>query len=93
MQSLRPKLQDNRIKEEYFDCYYHLTYCIFKNALKKSDQKLRQRDIHVAASFIARLEEQQDGATDVCKKRFEELLEKEPLLKQEYEALKRHSSN
>jgi hypothetical protein len=93
MQSLRPRLQDNRIKEEYFDCYYHLTYCIFRNALKKSDKKQRQHDIHVAAGFIAWLEEQQDSATDGCKKRFQELLRSEPLLKQEYEAIKHHASN
>jgi hypothetical protein len=89
MLSLRPKLQDNRTKEQYFDCYYHLTYCIFKNALKKSDQRSRQKEIHVAATFIARLEEQHDAATEVCKQRFEELLAKEALLKAEYEAIKR----
>src|SRR5262249_44293291 len=91
MLSLRPKLQDNRIKEQYFDCYYHLTYCIFKNALKKVDKKLRQKDIHVAATFIARLEEQADTGIEECKKRLEELLAKEPVLKKEYEALKKNS--
>ncbi|HEX4716058.1 MAG TPA: hypothetical protein VH164_14135, partial [Ktedonobacteraceae bacterium] len=91
MQSLRPKLQDNKIKEQYFDCYYHLTYCIFKNALKKSDKKLRQKDIQVAATFIARLEEQPDTGIEECKKRFEELLDKEPLLKEQYAALKQRS--
>jgi hypothetical protein len=91
MQSLRPKLQDNKIKEQYFDCYYHLTYCIFKNALKKSDKKQRQKDIQVAATFIARLEEQPDTGIEECKKRLEELLDKEPLLKEQYAALKQHS--
>jgi hypothetical protein len=89
MLSLQPKLQDNRIREEYFDCYYHLTYCIFKNALKKSDKRSKQRELHVAATFIARLEERPDPATEACKKRFEELLAKEPLLKAEYDALKK----
>lgn len=93
MLSLRPKLQDNRIKEQYFDCYYHLTYCIFKNALKKTDPKARQKDIHVAATFIARLMEQPDTGVEPCKKHFEELLEKEPLLKNEYDALTTNASN
>jgi hypothetical protein len=89
MLSLRPKLQDNRIKEQYFDCYYHLTYCIFKSALKKSDKRGRQKDIHAAATFIARLEEQPDTAVEGCKKRFEQLMAKEPLLKAEYDAIKK----
>lgn len=93
MLALRPKLQDNRIKEQYFDCYYHLTYCIFQNALKKSDKKQRQKEIHAAASFIARLEEQPDTGIDVCKKRLQELLEKEPLLKEAYDALKKNATN
>jgi hypothetical protein len=93
MLSLRPKLQDNRIKEHYFDCYYHLTCCIYQNALKKSDKKLREKEIHTAATFIARLEEQSDTGTEVCKKRFEELLEKEPLLREAYIALKKNSAN
>ena len=92
MLSLRPKLQDNRIKEQYFDCYYHLTYCIFQNALKKADTKQRQKEITVAASFIARLEEQSDTGTEVCKKRFQELLQKEPLLKEAYALLKKNST-
>jgi hypothetical protein len=92
MLSLRPKLQDNKIKEQYFDCYYHLAYCIYKNALKKSDPRLRQKEIHVAATFIARLAEQPDPAIEACKKRFEELLTKEPLLKAEYDAIKKKSA-
>ncbi len=90
MLSLRPKLQDNRIKEQYFDCYYHLTYCIFQNALKKSDKKQREKEIHAAASFVARLEEQPDTGVELCKKRLHELLEKEPLLQEAYRALKQN---
>src|SRR5262249_53557432 len=67
MQSLRPKLQDNRVKEQYFDCYYHLTYCIFHNALKKTDGKQRSKEIQAAATFIARLEEQPDISIEPCK--------------------------
>src|SRR5207245_2461052 len=93
MLSLRPKLQDNRIKEQYFDCYYHLTYCIFQNALKKSDKKQQEKEIQAAASFVARLEDQPDTGVEMCKKRFHELLEKEPLLKEAYQALKRNSTN
>ena len=89
MLSLRPNLQDNRIKEQYFDCYYHLTFCVFRNALQKADDKLRQREMHTAATFIARLEEQADSSSEICKKRLRELLEKEPLLKEAYHRLKK----
>ena len=46
----------------------------------------------MAASFIARLEEQSDTGTEVCKKRFQELLQKEPLLKEAYALLKKNST-
>jgi len=81
-------LQDNRIKEQYFDCYYHLTFCILQNALKKSDNKQKEKEIRAAASFVARLEEQPDTGIEVCRKRLHELMEKEPLLKEAYRALK-----
>jgi hypothetical protein len=56
------------------------------------DKKAKQKDIHVAATFMARLLEQPDNGSEVCKKRFEELLKKEPLLKEEYEAIKKKAS-
>jgi hypothetical protein len=93
MQGLRMKLTDNRIKEQYFDCYYHLTYCIYKHAsLKITDPKNKQKYLRVAANYVLKLEEQQDAAAEACKKRFEELLEKEPTLKAEYEELKKNNS-
>jgi hypothetical protein len=89
MQQLRPRLSDNKIKEQYFDCYYHLTCCIFKNALKMNDPQKKARDIRVAANFIIKLETQPDGGGELAKRKFTELLEKEPLLKERYEELRK----
>jgi tetratricopeptide (TPR) repeat protein/TolA-binding protein len=88
MQSLKPRLSDPKIKEQYFDAYYHLTFCLFKNADKLSDPQRKAQYTRVAANYIVKLQAQQDPATEPCKKRFEELLQKEPLLKQEYDVLK-----
>ena len=42
---------------------------------------------------VTRLEEQPDTGIEVCKKRLHELLEKEPLLKEAYAAVKKNTSN
>jgi hypothetical protein len=91
MRSMRTRLSDNRVKEQYFDCYYHLTYCIYKHALQIADPKKRQQGLRVAANYITKLEAHQDPATEACKKRFEELLDKEPALKAICDELKKHS--
>ncbi len=91
MRALQPKLQDNKIKEQYFDCYYHYIYCYYKNALKKKDAAKQLKDIRVAANCIIKLEAKNDSAADAAKKHFEELLEKEPPLKEQYDDLKKNS--
>jgi TolA-binding protein len=91
MLTMQQRLSDNRIKEQYFDCYYHMALCIYKNAQKIPDEKKKKQNIHVAANYIFRLDAQQDPAAEVCKKRFQELVEQEPPLKEEYEELKKAS--
>jgi tetratricopeptide (TPR) repeat protein len=92
MKMMKPRLQDNKVKEQYFDCYYHLTYCLYKHALKIHDPQRRKNWVRVAANYILRLEEQQDAATDACKKNLEELLDREPLLREEYEQVKKSTA-
>jgi hypothetical protein len=92
MLGLKPKLADNRTKEQYFDCYYHLTLCFYRHAQKLTDPKQRQKYLRVAANYVVQLEKQQDAATETCKKRFQELLEQEAPLKTEYEELKKGES-
>ena len=91
MQTMRPKLGDNKIKEQYYDCYYHMAYCLYKNALKMPVAKTRTHNIRVAANWIFKLEAKQDAAADICKKRFQELLEQETALKEQYNDLKKNA--
>ncbi len=74
MLQLQPRLQDNRIKELYFEGYYQLTYCIYHNALAQSDAKTKQKELRLAANYILKLENQPDPAAEPCKKRLRELL-------------------
>jgi hypothetical protein len=89
MKSLQPRLQNNNVKEHYFDCYYHLALCMYKNAAYIKDPKKKQKAIRDAANFILRLEAQQDDFADPTRKRFQELMENEAVLRKEYEALKK----
>jgi hypothetical protein len=88
MQQLRPRLGDNKIKEQYFDCYYHMTWCIYQNALKATDPKKKAKDIRLAANFIVKLEGQPDASGPV-KQQFADLLAREPSLKEQYDELKK----
>jgi hypothetical protein len=89
MMQLQPRLQDNRIKELYFEGYYQLTYCIYRNALAQSDAKAKQKDLRLAANYILKLENQPDPAAEPCKKRLRELLAEALPLREQYESLKK----
>jgi len=92
MKTLTPRRGDNRINEQYFDCYYHYAYCMYKYALSLADPKLKRKYLGVAANYILQLEKQTGSAADMCKKRFEDLLEKEAELKGAYDELKKNNS-
>jgi hypothetical protein len=91
MISLRDKVQtEPKIKEHYFECYYHLTYSLYKHALKVPDEAKKREYLQQAAGFITKLESAQEPwGTEASKKRFLELLQKEPVLKEYYEELKK----
>jgi len=89
MSALQTKMYDNKVREQYFDCYYNLTYCLYKNAFQLKDAKKKAERIRAATIAIVKLEEKEDTAADATKRHFQELLEKEPALKERYEALKK----
>jgi hypothetical protein len=89
MMQLQPRLQDNRLKELYFDGYFQLTYCIYQNALALPDPKAKQKDLRLAANYILKLENQADPAAEPCKKRMKELLADASPLREQYESLKK----
>ncbi len=89
MNQLRKRLEDNKLKEQYLELYYHETYCILKNGQGLSNGDLKTRAIKAAAQRILKLEKAQGGlGSDESKKRFEELLGKEADLREQYNALK-----
>jgi len=89
MQQLKPRVEDNKIKEQYLELYYHETYCILKNGQGLSNADLKTRAIKTAAQRIIKLEKSQGGLnTDESRKRFEELLGKEADLREQYNAMK-----
>jgi hypothetical protein len=89
MMQLQPRLQDNRMRELYFDGYFQLTYCIYQNALAHTDTSAKQKDLRLAANYILKLETQPDPAAEPCKKRLEELLADAPALRNAYDSLKK----
>jgi hypothetical protein len=92
MTAMQSKMYDNKVREQYFDGYYNLTYCLYKNAFQLKDPKKKADKIRAAANFIVKLEEKEDTAADAAKKRLQELLEKEPPLKEWYDKLKRKAN-
>ncbi len=91
MLQLQPRLQDNRMREIYFDGYYQLTYCIYRNALVQTDPKTKDKELKLAANYILKLTQQADPAAELCKKRLEALLAEAPPLREQYDALKKRS--
>ena len=91
MLQLQPRLQDNRMREIYFDGYYQLTYCIYRNALVQTDPKTKDKELKLAANYILKLEQQADPAAEPCKKRLEALLAEATPLRERYDALKKGS--
>jgi TolA-binding protein len=91
MRQMKPRIQDNGVKEQYFDCYYHFTLCLYKYAEQLPDVAKRAKYRQKVASYIAKLDAVQDAAADDCKKRFKELLEKDPTLKEQSEALMKNA--
>jgi hypothetical protein len=86
---LAAKIQQPGIKEQYFECYYHMTDCWLKHALALKDEKKRDEGVKRAATFINKLEAAwPDFGGDESKARFTDLLEREPALKEQYDKLK-----
>jgi hypothetical protein len=83
------RLDDNRLKDYYFEFYYHLVYCILKHGQGTDNTEKKTKAVHDAAQRIVALEKAQSGlGSDESKKRFDELLEKETELREQYNALK-----
>jgi hypothetical protein len=83
MKQIQPS--DESRRRIYFDCYYHLVYCYYKNAQKIPDPKKKEDGIRRAAGFITKLETSEPTfGGDHLKDMYRKLLDSEPPLKQQY---------
>jgi hypothetical protein len=89
LKQLNNRFQQPGMKAQYFECYYYMTECWLKHALALNDPKKKEDGIKRAAGFITKLEANwPDLGGDESKARFTDLLEREPLLKDQYDKLK-----
>ena len=88
MSALRDKLNDPKMKEQYFECYFHFMTCYYNNALLMKDEAKKQQNIKRAAGFIVNLENKLPDMGGF-KARYDELLAKEVPLKQAYDDQKK----
>jgi hypothetical protein len=80
---------DNAMKERYLECYYQVAYCTVKHGQGLSDVAKAAQYVKEAAGQIVELERKWMGfGSDASAKRFQELLEREPELKAQYDKLK-----
>jgi hypothetical protein len=83
------RLDDNKLKDYYFEFYYHLIYCVLKHGQRLDAADKKAKAVHDAAVRLVALEKRQGGfGSEESKKRFDELLEKETELRTQYLALK-----
>ena len=90
MKDLRPRLSDNKLKDQYFEAYYQFVYSYYKYASAMKDENKKAANIKKAAAFITALESKLPSmGGGGLKQRYDELLSNEPALKAEYDALKK----
>jgi hypothetical protein len=99
----KPNFNNAKIKENYFEARYQYIYCLYMYAKNLSDPKLLPKKpeyIKRAANLILQLElvppgpdgkpaPESDMGGENFKKRYQELLRKEDLLRKDYDALKK----
>jgi hypothetical protein len=90
VRQLLPKTSgDNVMKEHYLELYYHVAYCFLKHGQGLDDAAKKEKMLKEAAHQVVELEKKWDGfGSEASRKRFEELLAREPLLKERYDQMK-----
>jgi hypothetical protein len=93
MNTVLPAVDKNaRLKDLYFEAYYHLTWCRYQAALLVREEGKRREGIRRAAGLIVRLESSRpDMGGEGLKKRYDALLKKEAPLREQYDDLKKGS--
>src|SRR5260370_38888986 len=64
-EKLKPHVgKDNRLTDQYFDCYYHRVWCMYKFGMKQTDPAKRQYYIARAATDPGQLERRNGSLHD-----------------------------
>jgi hypothetical protein len=86
MRMLKPRITaDTAMKEQYYECFYHVVYCKFMNGTKLKDARKQANQIKSAAGDIVKLEGAQPNlGSERAKKQYEQLLADNPELKKAY---------
>jgi tetratricopeptide (TPR) repeat protein len=80
---------DNAKKEHYLECYYHMTWCLYKHGQGTDSADKKAKAIRDAAQQIVQVERRWEGfGSDASKRRYTDLLNAEPALKAAYEEIK-----
>jgi len=88
-EKLKPHVgKDNRLTDQYFDCYYHRVWCMYKFGMKQKDPAKRQDYITRAATELVKLDRSKVTLADHVKKKFDDLLKQEEPLRKQYNALR-----
>jgi hypothetical protein len=84
---------DVQVREKYLEFYYHTAYCYYKfgvTAKEKREKSKGDKAIREAATQLVQLEKAWKGfGSDASTKRIQELFDKEPDLKAQFDALKK----
>jgi hypothetical protein len=95
MAKLLPDVQKKpKVKEAYYDAYYHYINCLYKYGQSLDDPKKKQDYIDRAAKAIVKLSETQpDFGGEGMKEKYDKLLNDEPTLKKAVQAAKQAAAN
>jgi hypothetical protein len=87
---LKPHVgKDNRLTEQYFECYYYRVWCTYKFGAKQTDPEKKQKYLAQAASQIFQLDRTKVVLPEHLKRKFDDLLKQEPPLQKQYDQLKK----
>jgi hypothetical protein len=89
MTTVRPLMDQNaRFKDLYYECYYHVVFCLCKSADKAADDKKKNDDIYKAANWYVKLKKIKDdmGGSSLMS-RYAALQESTPAFKKACEEL------
>ena len=89
-EKLKPHLgKDNRLTEQYFECYYHRVWCIYEFGLQQKDDAKKKDYIVKAANQIYQLDRSKIAVPEFIRRKFDDLLKEEAPLRKQYEELKK----